>query len=235
MRKSHIILSNIHPTGSYRAYPMLKLPLLQTSSVVYAEALTVFYQSYHFKIRTPYFADVTFPPPPDLPKVLGSKAIRYMTPDLSRVLNLELQDARMAYPKDWDRILFSYVQCLLDHCPQLRFLKLHVNEHPFDRRNSFEQRYHLRKSAPLLAELWKRLDRLEVTGLHRGDTREVTHHGDTREGFRELIAPKHCWIRLCTVELRRFGCSRTTWRTSWLLKRIIKTSNESEQQEAAAI
>ena len=210
--------------STYRSHLVKKLPLLRTSSVVLAEALTIFYQSYCFWIRVPRLSYVPFPPL-TLEKIPNSEDISQLTLVLSRITKVRLIDTFPARRSNWDENFPPCVQCLLDQCPQLRLLRLDILEHPSNFRNIFGKLYRLPKTASLLAELWKRLDRLEVSVVHCGHTSEDTGHGDASEGFRELIAPKSCWIRQCSVELRGYSCSRTTW----LLKRTTKVSDELEQ------
>ena len=217
--------------SNYRPHLVKKLPLLRTSRIVLAEALTIFYQSYCFWIRVPRWGRLHFPIPPQIPR---SEDLGSITPVLSRITKMRLIDTVPARRGGWDANLPPYIHGLLDHCPRLRLLRLDILKNPPNQGNLFGRPHHLPRTASSLAELWKRLDRLEISVVHRGEIREVIHRrnpseiiyiGNTSEGFRELIAPKHCWIRCSTVELPGYVCSRTTW----LLKRIIKTLDDSEQ------
>ena len=217
----------------YQPHLVKKLPLLRTSRIVLAEAMTIFYRSYCFWIRVPRWVIRI---PPFQTQIPRSEDMRSLTPVLSRITKMRLIDKVPARRREWDENLPPCIQGLLDHCPRLRILRLDILKSPARRGQIFGKPHCLPKTASSLAELWKRLDRLEISVVHLGDIREVIrrgnpgefiYYGDTSAGFRELIAPKHCWIRHSSVQLQSYYY----WRTIWLLKRTTKSSTQSEQGE----
>lgn len=182
---------------------LLKPPLLHSNRLILTEALPVFYQYYLFRIQVPVLKSVKFPPGCP-PQIRRSEDIRYLTPVLPLITKLELIEPYPLRSYDWNRKMAPYLQCLYDHCPKLRFLRLNILLNPrWGLWHSSTSAICNSESYGLLARLTQRLDRLQIIFVHTQDDKTVE--------LCTFIAPEACWTQDAFLEMQEGGMRTSVW------------------------
>ena len=199
------------PLDPYLRFPykgppdlVLKGSLLRSSTVILNEALPVFYQYYLFRIQVPDVGSLKFPPPSP-PQIRRSEDIRYLTPVLPLINRLELVEPRVDLLNgSWDMTMAPYLRCLLDYCTSLRFLRFHIFLEPVIIRQAptFQAHVHS-KTFRLLAQLIKRLDRLEMIFVR-------TAYCNVSDLCKD-IAPETCWTQEAFIEVPGSKLQTSFW------------------------
>ncbi|MCJ1453484.1 hypothetical protein MMC28_003831 [Mycoblastus sanguinarius] len=140
--------------------------IIFTCRKVYQEATPVFYncQTFHYSIHVQKPYEIPRPFTTQLP--------------LMKHLSLDLASECNQDPTILDNILCNHVTNIVDHCPMLRTLTLHIFRSPI------EKAFITNSTGKVLSKLYPRLDRLSIVAF--GKSNFLTKITDS-------IAPRSAW------------------------------------------